>query len=76
MRIWLDADRLAAYGISAADVQLALARNNFLAAIGRAKGGQVQVDLLADTDLRSVEEFERLIIREDAGSHHPRLRYR
>ena len=67
MRIWLDADRLAAYGISAADVQLALVRNNFLAAIGRAKGGQVQVDLLADTDLRSVEEFERLIVREDAG---------
>ena len=67
MRIWLDADRLAAYGISAADVQLALARNNFLAAVGRVKGGQVQVDLLADTDLRNVEEFERLIIREDAG---------
>jgi multidrug efflux pump len=68
MRIWLDADRLAAYGIGAADVEAALARNNFLAAVGRAKGGQVQVDLLANTDLRSVEEFERLIVREDAGS--------
>ena len=45
-------------------MESALARNNFLAAIGRAKGGQVQVDLLADTDLRSVEEFERLIVRE------------
>jgi len=65
MRIWLDANRLAAFGISAAEVEAALARNNFLAAIGRAKGGQVQVDLLADTDLRSVEEFERLIVREN-----------
>src|SRR5262249_19046653 len=48
-----------------AEVEAALTRNNFLAAIGQAKGGQVQVDLLADTDLRSVEEFERLIVRED-----------
>jgi multidrug efflux pump len=65
MRIWLDADRLAAFGIGAEDVEAALTRNNFLAAIGQVKGGQVQVDLLADTDLRSVEEFERLIVRED-----------
>ena len=64
MRIWLDADRLAAFGVGAEEVESALARNNFLAAIGRAKGGQVQVDLLADTDLRSVEEFEHLIVRE------------
>jgi multidrug efflux pump len=65
MRIWLDAERLAAFGVSAADVQAALTRNNFLAAVGRAKGRDVQVDLLADTDLRSAEEFERLIVRED-----------
>jgi multidrug efflux pump len=65
MRIWLDAERLAAFGIGAEEVQAALARNNFLAAIGRVKGGQIQVDLLADTDLRSVEEFERLIVREE-----------
>ena len=67
MRIWLDAERLAAFGIAPEEVESALARNNFLAAVGQAKGGAVQVDLLADTDLRSVEEFERLIVREDAG---------
>lgn len=65
MRIWLDAERLSAFGLSAADVQDALTRNNFLAAVGRAKNNEVQVDLLADTDLRSAEEFERLIVRED-----------
>ncbi len=65
MRIWLDAERLAAFDVSAADVEAALTRNNFLAAVGRTKGSEVQVDLLADTDLRSVEEFERLIVRED-----------
>ncbi|MGF1621810.1 MAG: efflux RND transporter permease subunit [Rhodomicrobiaceae bacterium] len=67
MRIWLDARRLAAFGVSAPDVEAALTRNNFLAAVGRARGDQVQVDLLADTDLRSVEEFENLIVQEDAG---------
>jgi multidrug efflux pump len=66
MRIWLDAERLAAFGIAPGEVESALARNNFLSAVGQAKGGAVQVDLLANTDLRSVEEFERLIVREDA----------
>jgi multidrug efflux pump len=65
MRIWLDAERLAAFGVGAGDVETALTRNNFLAAVGRAKGNEVQVDLLTDTDLRSAEEFERLIVRED-----------
>jgi multidrug efflux pump len=65
MRIWLDASRLAAFGIGGEEIQAALTRNNFLAAIGQAKSGQVQVDLLANTDLRTVEEFEQLIVRED-----------
>lgn len=65
MRIWLDQERLAAFGVAASDVEQALTRNNFLAAVGRAKGGEVQVDLLADTDLRTPEEFSRLIVRED-----------
>jgi len=67
MRIWLDADRLAAFGLGASDVEAALTRNNFLAAVGRTKGSQVQVDLLANTDLKSPDEFERLIVREDSN---------
>ncbi|MBC8049869.1 MAG: efflux RND transporter permease subunit, partial [Chitinophagales bacterium] len=67
MRIWLDAERLAAFGVSAADVETALTRNNFLAAVGRTKGREVQVDLLTNTDLRNKEEFERLIVREGGG---------
>lgn len=65
MRIWLDAERLAAFGLNAIDVEAALRRNNFLAAVGRAKSNEIQVDLLADTDLRDAKEFERLIVRED-----------
>ena len=51
MRIWLDAERLSAFGLNATDVESALRRNNFLAAVGRAKSNEIQVDLLADTDL-------------------------
>lgn len=67
MRIWVDAEKLAAFGLSATDIQAALTRNNFLAAVGRTKSNQIQVDLLVNTDLRSVEEFERLIVREDGN---------
>ncbi|MDQ2675047.1 MAG: efflux RND transporter permease subunit, partial [Chloroflexota bacterium] len=57
MRIWIDPDKLAALNLAPGDVQAALQRNNYLAAVGQTKGDQIQVNLLANTDLRSVEEF-------------------
>lgn len=68
MRIWLKPDRMAAYNISPAQVVQALAANNFLAAVGRTKGSLIQVNLTADTDLRSAKEFQQLAVREDHGS--------
>ncbi|MDD5759556.1 MAG: efflux RND transporter permease subunit, partial [Desulfobulbaceae bacterium] len=68
MRIWLKPDRLAAYNITPVQVRQALAANNYLAALGRTKGSLIQVNLTADTDLRTVEEFKRLIVREQAGA--------
>jgi multidrug efflux pump len=68
MRIWLKPERLAAYNISPAEVRKALAANNSLAAIGSTKGSLIQVNLTADTNLRSVEEFQRLVIREENGA--------
>jgi len=73
MRIWLKPDRLAAFGINPAQVREALARNNFLSAIGQTRGALVQVNLTADTDLRSVEEFRNLVVRQD-GDNLVRLR--
>ncbi|HXG03812.1 MAG TPA: efflux RND transporter permease subunit, partial [Candidatus Binatia bacterium] len=67
LRVWIDPDRLAALNLAPGDVQAALRRNNYLAAVGRTKGNLVQVDLRANTDLRSVEEFERLIVAERGG---------
>ncbi len=68
MRIWLKPERMAAFNISPVQVRQALAANNFLAAVGRTKGSLIQVNLIANTDLRSVEEFKRLVIREQGGA--------
>ena len=68
MRIWIDPDRLASFTLSPGDVQGALRRNNYLAAVGRTKGNLVQINLLANTDLRSTREFEELIIADRDGA--------
>jgi multidrug efflux pump len=68
MRIWLKPNRMAAFNISPVQVRRALTANNYLAAVGRTKGALIQVNLTADTDLRSVEEFKRLVIRQQDGA--------
>lgn len=68
MRIWLKPDRMAALGITPAEVREALARNNYLSAVGSTKGHLVQINLTANTDLTSVEDFEQLVVREGGGS--------
>jgi len=68
MRIWLNPDRMAAHNVSPLEVRRALAANNFLAAVGQTKGALVQVNLTANTDLTSVAEFKRLVVRESAGA--------
>ncbi|MCM2359455.1 MAG: efflux RND transporter permease subunit [Geobacteraceae bacterium] len=68
MRIWLKPERMAALGVSPAQVRQALAANNFLAALGRSKGAFIQVNLTADTNLTTVAEFERLVVREEGGT--------
>ncbi len=73
MRIWLKPDRLAAFNISPNEVRQVLAANNYLSAIGHTKGSLVQVNLTANTDLRSVEEFKNLVVRQN-GDQLVRLR--
>jgi len=63
MRIWLKPDRLAAFNISPTEVRNALMANNFLSAVGHTKGSLVSVNLTANTDLRSVDEFKNLVVR-------------
>src|SRR5512145_951765 len=68
MRIWLEPDRMAALNVSPAQVRQALAANNYLAAVGQTRGSLVQVNLTTNTDLRSVKEFEQLVVREQNGA--------
>ncbi|ALC17347.1 Multidrug efflux pump subunit AcrB [Desulfuromonas soudanensis] len=68
MRIWLDPQKMAAYNISPVQVRQALAANNVLAAVGRSKGSMIQVNLTANTNLNSVPEFKRLVVREGNGA--------
>jgi multidrug efflux pump len=67
MRIWLKPEQMAAHGISPSMLREALARNNYLSALGRTKGSMVSVNLVANTDLRSPEEFRQLVVKETGG---------
>jgi multidrug efflux pump len=67
MRVWLDPQRMAARGISPSDVRNALAANNYLSALGRTKGTMTSVNLVANTNLQTTEEFKQLVVKEQSG---------
>jgi multidrug efflux pump len=67
MRIWLKPDRMASLGISPSTVHDALAKNNYLSAIGSTKGSMVSVNLVANTNLKTPEEFKQLVVKENNG---------
>lgn len=67
MRLWLDSDRLAGRGLTAADVADAVRRNNYQAAPGKVKGQYVVANVRVNTDLTSVEEFRNLVVHNDGN---------
>ena len=67
MRVWLDRDRLAAFGLSAQDVERALYEQNLDSPGGRIESSERELTVLAKTDLGSPEAFNNLIIRESEG---------
>ncbi len=67
MRIWLDRERLAAYALTPQDVEDALRRQNIEVPSGRIESSQREFTVLSETDLRSPEQFNQLIIREVKG---------
>ena len=68
MRIWLKPDRMASLNIAPQEVRKALVANNYLSAVGMTKGSMISVNLVANTDLRNVEDFQKLVIRERNGA--------
>ena len=67
MRIWLKPDEMAARGVSASDVRDALAKNNYLSALGSTKGSMVATNLVANTDLRTADDFRQMVIKQQNG---------
>src|SRR6201987_104880 len=67
MRLWLKPDQMAARGVSPSDVHDTLSKNNYLSALGSTKGSMVSVNLIANTDLRTAEDFKQMVVKEQNG---------
>lgn len=65
MRVWLDKQRMAAHQVTVLDIEQALRRNNLELPAGRIQSASRDFTVRADSRLSQVEEFERLIIRQD-----------
>ncbi len=68
LRAWLDPQKLAAYGLTAADVSAALSSNDYISGLGSTKGQMAQVTLNASTNLRTLQEFRDLVLKQVNGA--------
>ncbi len=68
MRIWLNPQKMAALGISAAQVSQALLVNDFISAVGQTRGKTVQNTIVATTNLHNVHEFRNLVISQSGNT--------
>ncbi len=67
MRLWLDPLRLAAHGLTAIDVQNALAAQNVDLPSGRLEGSSVEVSLRTAGRLTTPADFEAMILKDENG---------
>ena len=67
MRLWLKPQEMAARGVSPSDVHDALSKNNYLSALGATKGSMVSVNLIANTDLRTPDDFRQMVVKQQNG---------
>ncbi|BFM16954.1 efflux RND transporter permease subunit [Maricurvus nonylphenolicus] len=68
MRVWIDPIKMAAFNVSAQDVHAALSSNNIIATVGKSENSLQRINLMANTTLQNVSDFERLVIRESDNS--------
>ncbi|MGJ8680750.1 efflux RND transporter permease subunit [Paraglaciecola sp.] len=68
MRIWIDPIKLAAFNLSSLDVRNALINNNVAATIGQSKNDKQRIDLIANTLMKTEQDFARLVIKNIDGS--------
>lgn len=63
MRLWLDPVKMAAYGVTASDLNDAVRKYNFLSAAGEVKGEYVVTSINASTDLKSADAFAAIPVK-------------
>ena len=67
IRVWVDPEKLAQLDMTAADVNTALTANNFTAAAGSIKGAFDVVTTQARTDLNTIADFRKLVVKNDGA---------
>ena len=65
MRIWLNPDKMAAYAVTAADVNTAIREQNYISSAGTTRGELVRASVDAQTDMQSPEDFKQIVVRQE-----------
>ncbi len=63
MRVWLNPRKMAALGISAAQVSQVLAANDFISAVGSTRGTETGDTIVATTNLHDAAQFRNLVVK-------------
>src|SRR5690606_12146173 len=74
MRIWLQPQRLAGFGLTPSDVEAALRAQNVVIPAGRVESSDREFTVLSQTDLQTPEEFGAVILGESPDGYLVRLR--
>ncbi len=67
MRVWLDRAKLAAYRLTAQDVEDALRRQNVEIPAGRIESDKREFSVLSQTDLQTPAEFDAIVVKDVSG---------
>ncbi|MEE8292003.1 MAG: efflux RND transporter permease subunit [Candidatus Tectomicrobia bacterium] len=65
MRIWLNPAKMAAFGVTATDVNSAIRRDNYISAAGTTRGELVRASVDAETDVQDPDQFAAIVVRQD-----------
>lgn len=68
MRIFVDPAKLAGFNLTMSDISSALATNDIIAAVGRTDGGMFTVNMTTSTNLTTVGQFQKMVIKAQNGA--------